>query len=79
MPDAPNTLYYGNNLDILRRYVGDESVDLIYLDPPLDSNAEDNVLFAERDGTEAAAGAFHEAVGSGREGGGRVRCRDGVR
>ena len=29
-----NVLYYGDNLDILRRYVKDESVDLIYLDPP---------------------------------------------
>ena len=29
-----NSLYYGDNLDILRRYVGDESADLIYLDPP---------------------------------------------
>ena len=29
-----NTLYYGDNLDILRQYVPDESVDLIYLDPP---------------------------------------------
>jgi len=30
-----NTLYYGDNLDILRKYVPDEAVDLIYLDPPL--------------------------------------------
>ena len=29
-----NKLFYGDNLDILRRYVGDETVDLIYLDPP---------------------------------------------
>jgi len=41
----PNTLYYGDNLDILRRYVDDESVDLIYLDPPFNSNADYNVLF----------------------------------
>ena len=33
-----NRLYYGDNLDVLRRYVGDESVDLIYLDPPFKSN-----------------------------------------
>jgi hypothetical protein len=33
-PLAVNTLYYGDNLDILRRYVKDESVDLVYLDPP---------------------------------------------
>ncbi len=50
-----NTLYYGDNLDILRRYVRDESVDLIYLDPPFNSNATYNVLFAEKDGARAAA------------------------
>ena len=33
-----NQLYYGDNLDILRRYVDDESVDLVYLDPPFKSN-----------------------------------------
>ena len=50
-----NQLYYGDNLDILRRYVDDESVDLVYLDPPFNSNASYNVLFAERDGAQAAA------------------------
>ena len=50
-----NTLYYGDNLDVLRRYVEDESVDLVYLDPPFNSNATYNVLFAEQDGTQAAA------------------------
>jgi site-specific DNA-methyltransferase (adenine-specific) len=50
-----NTLYYGDNLDILQRYVADESVDLIYLDPPFNSNADYNVLFAEHDGTPAHA------------------------
>jgi len=49
------TLYYGDNLDILRRYVKDESVDLIYLDPPFNSNQSYNVLFAEHDGSQAAA------------------------
>ena len=38
-----NQLYYGDNLDILRRYIKDESVDLIYLDPPFNSNATYNV------------------------------------
>ena len=52
---ASNQLYYGDNLDILRRYVPDESVDVIYLDPPFKSNQDYNVLFAERDGTQAAA------------------------
>lgn len=50
-----NTLYYGDNLDILRRYIPDESVDLIYLDPPFKSNQDYNVLFAEQDGSRAAA------------------------
>jgi adenine specific DNA methylase Mod len=52
---AENTLYYGDNLEILQRYVQDESVDLIYLDPPFNSNATYNVLFAEKDGSQAAA------------------------
>ncbi len=50
-----NTLYYGDNLDILRRYLADESVDLVYLDPPFNSNRDYNVLFAEKDGSRAAA------------------------
>lgn len=47
-------LYYGDNLEVLRRYIKDESVDLIYLDPPFKSNQDYNVLFAEH-GTKAAA------------------------
>lgn len=50
-----NRLYYGDNLDVLRRYVADESVDLVYLDPPFNSNASYNVLFAEKSGTRSAA------------------------
>ena len=50
-----NRLYYGDNLDVLRQYVADESVDLVYLDPPFNSNANYNVLFAEKSGTKAAA------------------------
>lgn len=50
-----NLLYYGDNLEVLRRHVADESVDLVYLDPPFNSNASYNVLFAERDGTQAAS------------------------
>jgi len=50
-----NQLYYGDNLDILRRYIQDETVDLVYLDPPFNSNATYNVLFAEHNGTKAAA------------------------
>ena len=50
-----NSLYYGDNLDILRRYVQDESVDLIYLDPPFNSNQTYNILFQEKDGTQSAS------------------------
>jgi len=50
-----NTLYYGDNLDVLRRYLADETVDLVYLDPPFNSNATYNVLFAEQNGSRAAA------------------------
>jgi adenine specific DNA methylase Mod len=50
-----NTLYYGDNLDVLRRHIPDESVDLVYLDPPFNSNQDYNVLFAEHHGERAAA------------------------
>ena len=50
-----NTLYYGDNLDILKRYIKDESVDLVYLDPPFNSNATYNVLFAQKDGSQSSA------------------------
>jgi len=50
-----NVLYYGDNLDVLRRYVADESVDLVYIDPPFNSNASYNVLFKEQDGSRSAA------------------------
>ena len=53
--EMENTLYYGDNLDILRRYVKDETVDLVYLDPPFKSNQDYNVLFAEQNGSRAAA------------------------
>jgi site-specific DNA-methyltransferase (adenine-specific) len=50
-----NLLYYGDNLDVLKRHIKDASVDLVYLDPPFNSNATYNVLFAEQNGTQAAA------------------------
>ncbi len=50
-----NLLYYGDNLDVLRRHVVDDSIDLVYLDPPFNSNATYNVLFAEKSGAQAAA------------------------
>jgi DNA modification methylase len=52
---APNVLHYGDNLDVLRKHLKDESVDLIYLDPPFKSDQSYNVLFREHDGTRSAA------------------------
>jgi site-specific DNA-methyltransferase (adenine-specific) len=50
-----NQLYFGDNLAVLREHIKDESVDLIYLDPPFNSRQDYNVLFAERDGTRSAS------------------------
>lgn len=50
-----NTLYYGDNLAVLRESIRSETVDLIYLDPPFNSNASYNVLFKSPQGQEAAA------------------------
>jgi site-specific DNA-methyltransferase (adenine-specific) len=50
-----NTLYYGDNLDILQRYIKDETIDLVYLDPPFKSNQNYNVLFKEKNGAQAAS------------------------
>ena len=53
--DWKNQLYFGDNLNILRNHVADASVDLIYLDPPFNSNASYNVLFQEKSGQQSAA------------------------
>ncbi len=50
-----NRLYYGDNYEVLQRYVRDESVDLIYLDPPFNSRQDYNVLFAEKDGSKSSS------------------------
>ena len=50
-----NRLYYGDNLAVLREHIADESVDLIYLDPPFNSNAGYNVLFKSASGAGADA------------------------
>ena len=55
---SPNTLYYGDNLDIMREHIADESVDsLVYLDPPFNSGPRDyNVLFKQaREGRQNQA------------------------
>ncbi|RKZ29493.1 site-specific DNA-methyltransferase [bacterium] len=50
-----NTLYYGDNLKILRKYIPEESVDLIYLDPPFNSKRAYNVIFKDKTGEDASA------------------------
>lgn len=76
-----NRLYFGDNLPVLRNYFDDGMVDLVYLDPPFNSNASYNVLFAEKSGEKSNAQieafddtwhwsmeselAYHETVGLG--------------
>jgi adenine specific DNA methylase Mod len=76
-----NRLFYGDNLEVLRNEIKDESVDLIYLDPPFNSQATYNVLFKAPSGeqshaqieafedtwhwSDAAEGAFDEVMKSG--------------
>lgn len=50
-----NTLFYGDNLEVLRKYFPSECIDLIYLDPPFNSKADYNVLFKEKTGEESTA------------------------
>lgn len=75
-----NKLYFGDNLDILREHIKDESVDLIYLDPPFNSNANYNVLFKTPIGHESAAqieafeDTWHWNEQAEREFGELVRC-----
>jgi adenine specific DNA methylase Mod len=50
-----NKLYFGDNLVVLRHDIPDESVDLVYLDPPFNSNATYNVLFKSPTGQQSQA------------------------
>ncbi len=61
-PITGNTLFYGDNVDILREYIPDQSVDLIYLDPPFNSARNYNVLFRDESGkySEAQIEAFED-------------------
>jgi len=76
-----NVLYFGDNLEILRKYIPDNSIDLIYLDPPFNSKKDYNILFKENGGieseaqihafsdtwhwTQAAQDTYHEVVTKG--------------
>src|SRR4051794_3789257 len=61
-PITENTLFYGDNLGILREYISDSSIDLIYLDPPFNSNRSYNVLYKDEHGeNEAQVGAFEDS------------------
>jgi site-specific DNA-methyltransferase (adenine-specific) len=52
---SKNRLYYGDNLTVLREHIADESIDLIYLDPPFNGRQDYNVLFAEKDGARSSS------------------------
>lgn len=54
-PITENTLFYGDNLKVLREYIPSESIDLIYLDPPFNSSRNYNVLFKDESGTDSEA------------------------
>jgi site-specific DNA-methyltransferase (adenine-specific) len=50
-----NSLYYGDNLAVMREHIANESVDLVYLDPPFNSARDYNVLFRQVKGDENQA------------------------
>jgi len=60
---AMNQLYFGDNLHVLRESIADESVDLIYLDPPFNSKRDYNLLFKSPKGqqSEAQITAFEDS------------------
>jgi 16S rRNA G966 N2-methylase RsmD len=50
-----NTLYYGDNIEVLREQIATSSVDLVYLDPPFNSKASYNVLYRAPNGERSGA------------------------
>jgi len=63
---ADNQLFYGDNLDVLRHYIKDASVDLIYLDPPFNSRQDYNLLLAEKEDSPSSSQitAFKATLGA---------------
>lgn len=59
---SKNLLYYGDNLDVLRENIQSESVDLVYLDPPFNSNRAYSVLFKEKSGAWSLSGRIDGRV-----------------
>ncbi len=55
LPITENILFYGDNLKVLREHIPNASIDLIYLDPPFNSNRSYNVLFKDESGIESEA------------------------
>ena len=55
MTAQKNRLYYGDNYEVLQQDIKDESVNLVYLDPPFNSRQDYNVLFAEKDGSQSSS------------------------
>ena len=51
--ELSGTLFFGDNLSVMREHIPDQSIDLIYLDPPFNSNADYNVLFEDESGRAA--------------------------
>ena len=78
----PNSLCFGDNLDDLRKHVADESVDLIYLDPPFNSNVNYDACFQEQTGelSDARITAFEDTWrwGPGSEGAYRAAVTEGT-
>src|SRR4051812_4034748 len=69
MSQRANALYYGDNLDVLRESIASESVDLVYLDPPFNSQATYNLLFRSPtgSGSQAQIEAFEDTWHWGQE------------
>jgi site-specific DNA-methyltransferase (adenine-specific) len=59
--EKANVLYYGDNLDILRKHIPEASVDLVYLDPPFQSGKDYNVIFESHAGEHGNERAQAEA------------------